>query len=401
MFDLAPLKEKVGDLKVLCVEDEDDAREAFVDTLKQFFLNITTAKNGKEGIEKCMQESPDIIISDIKMPIMSGIEMVKEIEKISNSEYSLIFITASNDLENFAQAIELNADGFMLKPISKKRFVEILEKVVENISAKKIAAEYKKELENRVTQEVRKNIEAVKMLRQQSKLAQMGEIMNAIIHHWRQPLGVINQITQDIADSYNYGELSKAYVEESTEKILHQVRYMFGNIEDLRSFFKTNKTKKEFLPMNIFEIVMTFMKKQFLANDIDIKIVQKANSIALFGYPDEFKQVILSLLNNSKEAFLKKPNIKNKKIIIEISKDKEFVNVLIKDNAGGIEESILEHIFEPCCTTKSDEGAGIGLFVSKIIIENSFFGTISARNRDSGAEFLIKIKNNPNAEESE
>jgi len=388
---LSVLKNKIADLKIMFVEDEESVRESLYDILKRLFSNIIVAKDGQEGVAKCMSEKPDIVITDINMPVMSGLDMVKEIKK-SDLSLPIIFLSASTDVKHFSQAVNLNADGFVLKPLVHSHLLEVIEKTVDNIIARKLAQKYKNELETRVEEEMKKNIETVKMLKQQSKLAQMGEMIGAVIHHWRQPLSIINQITQDISDTYRYGELDEAYIDESTEKILYQVRYLFDNIEDLRSFFKPDKAKKEFSVIHIFEAVLTFMKKHFLSNGIEIDIVEKQKEINLFGYSDEFKQVIINLLSNSKEAFLRNPDIKNKKVYVEIAQDDDFTTVMIKDNAGGVDEEVLEHIFEAYYTTKAEvEGAGIGLFISKVIIENSFGGSISARNADDGAEFLIRL----------
>lgn len=391
MEDISVLKSKIDGLKIMYVEDDEGERESVYHILKRLSDDVIVAKDGKEGVEKYISQKPDLLIVDIIMPVMNGLDMVREIKK-SNSYEPVIFLSASTDVKHFSEAVNLNADGFVLKPLSFESLLSVLEKTVDNINARKLAEEYKKELEERVTQEVVKNIETIKMLKQQAKLAQMGEMIGAVIHHWRQPLSIINQLAQDISDTYRYGEMDEQYVDKATEKISYQVRYMFDNIEDLRSFFKPDKTKKEFSLIHIFEAVLTLMKNHFLVNGIEIDVAEKQKNINLFGYSDEFKQVVINLLSNSKDAFLRNPDIKNKKVFVEIAEDADFVTVLVKDNAGGIDEELMDHIFEAYYTTKTGvEGAGIGLFISKVIIENSFSGSIDVRNVDNGAEFLIKI----------
>lgn len=231
-----------------------------------------------------------------------------------------------------------------------------------------------------------------KMLIQQSKLAAMGEMIGNIAHQWRQPLNNLALRIQILEDDFNSNNLSKENLQELSVGSLNTINKMSKTIDDFRNFFSPSKEMKKF---NVGEAITEALEIiEASLKYYDIHIVKRFyKDFEVYGYNTEFSQVILNLINNSKDALLKRKDIKHKKIIIELKKSTEY-NVLIRveDNGGGIDLDIIDKIFEPYFTTKyKAEGTGIGLYMSKMIIERNMNGKITARNSHDGVIFDVEI----------
>ncbi|PLY07043.1 MAG: hypothetical protein C0625_07560 [Arcobacter sp.] len=236
-----------------------------------------------------------------------------------------------------------------------------------------------------------------KMLIYQSKLAAMGEMIGAIAHQWRQPINAVGVLSQEIQLKFQLNRLDDEEMSKLSGELQASLEYMSNTIDDFRNFFLPSKHNKIFNVENTIKDAIKIIHKQFENHNIDIRIdVENKNSEYLINFNDsEFKQVIINILNNSKDAIEEKFSqniLETKRIIIDISKDDNFIIIRISDNGGGIKEEVLENIFEAYFTTKKDhEGMGIGLYMSQIIIEEHMKGKITAKNIKDGAEFEIKI----------
>ena len=246
------------------------------------------------------------------------------------------------------------------------------------------------ELKNKIKLELEKNIEKDRLLIQQNKLASMGEMLGNIAHQWRQPLNNINLLIYFIRDSY--GKISQDELKELIKDAKLQIDYMSQTIDDFRNFYKPSKEKVLFnIKESILQsskIVNASLEKHGIKFEI-IGINAQINS-----YENEFEQVIVNILNNAIDAKIVKSNsIKfNAKIKIEISAENDEIVISIFNNCGNIDEQIIEKIFEPYFTTKfEDKGTGIGLYMTKVIIEKNMQGKIEAKNLDDGVEFIIKL----------
>lgn len=243
--------------------------------------------------------------------------------------------------------------------------------------------------------------EQEQMLIQQSKLAALGEMIGAIAHQWKQPLNSASLYVQLIEDDYDFNELTKEKLSKYVVEIMNQINYMAHTVEDFRTFFTPSKSLGEFSVVKSLNEVITLMKSSLEKHKINVTITadaEKSEDTVLFGYASEFKQVMVNLLSNSKDAIdskrLTMPPVERKNIgniEVSITELKNEIIVETSDDGGGIPEDSFKRIFESYYTTKGDEGTGIGLYMSRMIIENRMKGSITASNNDKGAVFTMRF----------
>lgn len=234
------------------------------------------------------------------------------------------------------------------------------------------------------------------MLIQQSKLAAMGEMLGAIAHQWRQPLNVINCTTLDMKLKKSMGHLDDTILEKSIAKLENLTQEMSRTIEDFMNFFKPDKDIASINIANSIYYTMKIFSAQFKNHNIRVDI-DVDDSLHVRGVEGELKQVFLNMLSNSKDAFAEQKN-EEKLISIVAKKEEDTICIMIEDSAGGIPENIIMKIFDPYFTTKShQQGTGIGLYMSSLIISNTFGGKISAENiynqnnKRIGVKFTITL----------
>jgi PAS domain S-box-containing protein len=227
-----------------------------------------------------------------------------------------------------------------------------------------------------------------KLIFQQSKMAAMGEMIGNIAHQWRQPLNALSLYISNCQLDYEFGDLTQEKMEEFQNKSNELIQKMSQTINDFRNFLSPNKKKEKFSILKIIEDSLRFIEGSFKANDIQI-INHIVNDIEIEGFPNELIQVLLNILNNSKDA-LKTRKIENRKIILNLIETDKEIKIIIKDNGGGIPEEIIDRVCEPYFTTKfKSEGTGLGLYMSKMIIETSFQGKLLMENIEQGLKTTI------------
>ncbi len=247
---------------------------------------------------------------------------------------------------------------------------------------------YKNHLEKKVEEEIAKREEKEKMLLQQSKLAAMGEMMDAVAHQWKQPINIINMQVDMITYDFEDGLIDFEYIKEFQTKVSNQVKHMTSTLNEFRSFFRPNKEIEEFDVKEMCEKVLLLVKDEFIKNKITVKI-NCLNSFTILGIENEFKHLVLNIINNSKDAF-NELNSQNREININILSDNNSKIIEIQDNAGGIPEHVIEDIFKANVTTKAEgKGTGIGLYMSNQIA-TKHNGTLSVENVNNGAKFIFK-----------
>ena len=242
-------------------------------------------------------------------------------------------------------------------------------------------------LEQRVQEEIAKNKEKQKMLFWQSRMASLGQMLANIAHQWRQPLTELSLTLFNIKKGAKTNDVKK--IDEYYKESLQIIENMSKTIDDFSNFFNPNKAKEKFFLDFAIDEALLITKKLLQKDNINIKTSYE--KVEVFGVLNELSQVIINLIQNSSEAFICN-EIKEKNIEISIKKEKNFAIIIFKDNAKGASAEILDKIFEPYFTTKhQSNGTGLGLFMSKMIIEKSLDGTIEAKNYENGLQFSIEI----------
>lgn len=246
-------------------------------------------------------------------------------------------------------------------------------------------------LESKIQEEIYQRTNQEKLLVQQSKLAAMGNMLGNIAHQWRQPISEINSILMEVEATARYDDLKIDYLLKNIALCYDVTEHMSKTITDFQNFFKSSKEKENFNVHEACKSAVSIILSSL--NFHNIELVFNINKDAkVYGYPREFSHAILNILSNAKDAFVER-NIQNPQIIFNIKSGKQFIVIHIEDNAGGIKLKNMDRIFEPYFTTKHAKvGTGIGLYMTKVIIEHNMNGYINVQNTDLGALFTIKIK---------
>lgn len=238
----------------------------------------------------------------------------------------------------------------------------------------------------------KKNLEKhKKAFLEQSKTAAMGELISMIAHQWRQPLQTVSILAQKlIITKTTEGHVNNEILEKSVKEIDTQVNYMSRTIDDFRNFFKPESTSVNAKPSTIIEKAVKFLHYVLTINNIDFELdIKKDYEISIIE--NNLIQVLINIIKNSIDVLLER-NIQSKKIIIRCDFNENYVIIEIEDNAGGIPKENLKKVFDSYFTTKNDEkGTGLGLYMSKIIIEDHSLGKLNVKNGSDGALFKIEL----------
>ena len=249
---------------------------------------------------------------------------------------------------------------------------------------------YNRELKKKIKEEVYKNREKDKLMSQQARLASMGEMLGNISHQWRQPLMEISSLFMPIEAKLSMDiKIEKEELLETITKLNEISKYMSNTIDDFKNFFAKDKEKIEFELLEQINSTINIISAGLKANDIKLDIIIQKNPI-MTGYKNEYSQVLINIINNAKDVLVQR-KIVNPKIDIIIEEKDGLVITSIHDNAGGIKVKPIEKVFDPFFTYEKANGSGIGLFMSKLIIENNMNGKLEVENKEDGALFFISI----------
>ena len=235
-----------------------------------------------------------------------------------------------------------------------------------------------KKLAIRIKKELDKHQEKDRILAQQQKMVAMGQMIENIAHQWRQPLSVISTSASGLKLKKQLNILEDEELIKSIDKIVDTAKYLSDTIDDFRYFFKPQKDKTKFSLAKNIEKSLSFLEATLKENSIKVEF--EYEDIDIIAYETELMQVFINIISNSKDAFIEK-KIKDRVIFISIKKFPNRILIEIKDNAGGVEEDILDKVFEPYFTTKHQyNGTGIGLYMSNQIIKTHLNGDIFMKN---------------------
>jgi PAS domain S-box-containing protein len=265
-----------------------------------------------------------------------------------------------------------------------KQAMESLRGTSENLKGLNIS------LEERIAKSVEELRQKDQMLILQDRLSVMGEMINNIAHQWNQPLNALGLIVQQLPFYYESETLTIDVLKQNTQQAMNLIQHMSQTINDFRNLFKVDKLS---IPFNVNDVVirtLSLIEKTFTDQGITIDLSVGDNP-TVTGFPNEYSQVLLNILMNARDA-LAENNIEDARISIHTVARGGTSVVTVIDNGGAISADIISRLFDPYFTTKKpDKGTGIGLFMSKTIIEKNMGGRLSVRNTDNGAEFKIEI----------
>lgn len=244
-------------------------------------------------------------------------------------------------------------------------------------------------LEERVSRAVDELRRKDKILIQQNRQAAMGEMINNIAHQWRQPLNSLGLVIQNTRYEYDAGLLTPDQMALDMKLGMELIQFMSQTIDDFRTFFREDKEIKRFSIADSISRAITLLEGSLMSHGINITTEQEED-LLIDGYPNEYAQALLNLLINARDALLEQ-EVEHPEIKIKFSREGDYAVVSIADNAGGIPVDFIGQIFDPYFTTKKQEkGTGIGLYMSKMIIEKHMGGSLKVTNLEGGAEFRIK-----------
>jgi len=323
---------------------------------------------------------PVIIISQLATQVASGDLTVRSTIK-RNDEIGVLS-------DSFNQMV----DSLM----QSKRQLEIYNQELESQVLKRTQEldDLNKDLDKKIKDEVVQRQKQEALLIHQSRLAAMGEMIGAIAHQWRQPLNALGLVQQNLQFRYQMGKLDEDFMTRSMEKSARLIQKMSSTIDDFRNFFKPNKHIEPFNIKFVIQSTVELLEAQLKNSNIKLIIIGD-DDLMINGFQGEFSQVILNLVNNAKDALIE-CNPDQPMINIEVKNNQNgMITINVKDNGGGIPDAIMDKIYDPYFTTKEEgKGTGIGLYMTKIIVENNMSGTLHAFNDIDGANFCIEIMSN-------
>jgi len=332
-------------------------------------------------------------------------EIITKMTKTKKWSFDLDFVKSWGDVFN----AEISASRL---EISGKTFIQL---VIMDVTSRKKASELlnrrQEYLENKVEQEVHRRRQNERLMMQQSKMAAMGQMMSAIAHQWRQPLNTIAIYIQDFEDSYRHDELNEEYIKELVGLSMKQINFMSKTIDDFKNFFKPDKDERVFEVCKETLNAVMLLGVQLVRSNIKLmlnchgKIIEFDNAedfkckndkcTFIKGFPNEFKQVLLNLVQNARDAVEESRESSAVEGTIEVGVEEleTSVKIFVCDNGYGIPDDVAERIFEPYFTTKEEgRGTGVGLYMSKIIIEQNMKGLLYFENLNPGTKFIIELK---------
>ncbi len=241
----------------------------------------------------------------------------------------------------------------------------------------------------KLKEQTKKTKEQTSYMLHQSRMAQMGEMVSLIAHQWRQPLSSISTISGTLSIDVMMDNYKQEFFTEKLDEIDNLAAHLSSTINDFRDFFKDKKQKEQTSVSKIIEGTLQIIGSSLESKGIEL-IYEVQDEVQVFTYVNEIKQVVLNLLKNAEDALFEKRN-KNLKIWISWELKDDTVDIHVEDNAGGVPEKIIENIFEPYFSTKGEDGTGLGLYMSKTIVDEHCQGKLSVKNTLTGARFTISL----------
>jgi len=363
--------------KILIIDDAPENIKMAVEILKdQFTVNVaTSASKGLEIIEN--GNIPDIILLDVIMPDTDGFQMCKMLKDDKNLEHiPVIFLTILENEKDIVHGLELGAVDYVTKPFEPA------------VLKARVQTHLKlKDYQDQLLQSIK---DKENVLIKQSKFAILGEMFENITHQWKQPLSIISMSSANIRVEKELDTLSEDALFELLDQIDNSTSHLAQTIDDFRDFLNHETIKEYFILKKTIEKTIKLLESKLKNRNISVDL--DLDDSEIYSFKNDLIQVLMNILGNSVDI-LDRSNNQEKYIKINSKKDIDTISLTISDNGGGIDENILPNIFDKYFTTKKDQkGSGLGLYMSKKIVEENLNGKIKAYNTNSNmANFEIKI----------
>ncbi len=363
---------------LLIVDDNEVNLDMLISILYKY--DVIPATNGATAFEVLDDEKVDLILLDVMMPDINGFDVCKRLKLNDKTKnIPVIFLTAKNEIDDIKKGFDVGAVDYVAKPFST---IELLSRVNTHLQLQS----YQKNLQQQVDDEIEKNKLQEQIIFQNSKQAEIGELLMHIAHQWKQPLselGSVNLLNTMCAsqENVNIDELKNNF--ERTSQIID---FMSKTVETFQDFYKPNTNNSFFDISSTIKKAFNILSATFDYENIKLEIHKDYNP-KVYANQNEYAQVILSILNNSKDIFILR-EISNRTITIDIQEENRKSIVTIEDNAGGIHLNNIEDIFLPYVSGKGS--MGIGLYMSQNIMKKNN-GTLEVENTTKGVKFTITL----------
>ncbi|MHB8056954.1 MAG: sensor histidine kinase [Desulfuromonadaceae bacterium] len=384
-------------LRILHIEDSSQDVEIIRERLLTagFALQIDWASNEEQTTAFLRDGGYDLVLADYRLPGFSAQAALSLVQSLCPG-VPFICVSGTIGEENTVEILKQGATDYVLKsrldklPLAMQRALyEARERKARQVADEELERLHKTQ-EERVIEMVADLRRKDQMLIQQSRLAAMGEMLGNIAHQWRQPLNNVALIIQSIQMQYNSGALTSEEMDNEIHEALEVLLQMSRKIDDLRNFFRVDKEKEGFFIGKVVGRALKLVSPHLGSHRIQVEI-ESDDEVTATGYQNEYAQVVMNIISNAREAAIER-NISTPRILVRITSENGHSVLYIRDNCGGIPEDILPKVFDPYFTTRGpDRGTGIGLYMSKAIIEQNMAGHLTARNVEGGAEFRVEV----------
>lgn len=373
---------------ILIVDDEPTNVGILADLLEPHY-QLLVATNGTRAIKIFQQQVVDLVLLDIIMPDMNGYEVCRRITADRDDGPPVIMISARDDTKSKVTGLQSGAVDYITKPFEE---AEVLARIRTHL---KLHA-----LNTRLTHLVEEK--SRELLRQQNltihnaRLIQMGEMISAIAHQLKQPLNAM-AVNLDLIELLLRREGSSEKIAAKIFEQHRQIHFMSDTIDTFRDFFSPARHATCFSIREAVNNVVRILEYQLTSANIQVAVEVDA-TLCYQGIIREFEHVLLNFLSNAKDAIVADLH-RSGRIVVRAAYRDETLLLEVEDNGGGIPGEHLPHIFEPHFTTKAKNGgSGIGLSITRTIVENHMNGRVGVRNTDAGACFSIELPLPENAD---
>ncbi len=384
-------------IKILHLEDSPHDAEIIRERLMDsgFSLHLDWVTSEQEFSAFLQSGGYDLVLVDYLLPSFDGMAALRLTQSFCPG-VPFICVSGAIGEERAVELLKLGATDFVPKsrleklPLAMQRALDEVEERAARRQAEEALEQLNASLEARVVEMVTDLRRKDQILIQQSRLAAMGEIICTIAHHWRQPLNNIGLIIQSIQLDYNSGTLTPEEMDSSINDLLGELLKMSHTIDDFNNSFQKDTEKQLFFLNKVVNRALSLVSPILSSHNIQVEI-EAGDEVTAIGNENEYLQVLLNIITNAREAGIEH-NITTPRIFIRIARENERSVLYIRDNCGGIPEDIVPKIFDPYFSTRGPaSGTGLGLYISKVIIEQNMAGHLTAGNVGDGAEFRIEV----------